>query len=121
MAREFSHVHFIGIDIGDIASLHTVLTLLTLILVPIATQHPPPRVLFEVHDVNNTYRWKDGTFDLVHARFVSMAVSNSFLNILPILSSRFFYRFVTTQAFFKRSLVFFVQVASLCPVNWAAM
>ena len=27
--------------------------------------------------MNNSYRWNDGTFDLVHARSVSMAVSNS--------------------------------------------
>ena len=34
---------------------------------------------FEVHDVNSTYRWNDGAFDLVHARSVSMAVSDSTL------------------------------------------
>jgi len=31
-------------------------------------------VHFEVQDVNSTYRWNDGAFDLVHARSVSMAV-----------------------------------------------
>ncbi|KAF8808331.1 S-adenosyl-L-methionine-dependent methyltransferase [Phlegmacium glaucopus] len=57
MAEEFPRVHFRGIDI-----------------VPIATQYPLPKVQFEVQDVNTNYRWREGTFDLVHARSVSMAV-----------------------------------------------
>ncbi|KAF8154294.1 S-adenosyl-L-methionine-dependent methyltransferase [Crassisporium funariophilum] len=56
MAREFPLVHFRGIDI-----------------VPIATRYPLPRVQFEVQDVNSPYRWSNETFDLVHARSISMA------------------------------------------------
>lgn len=50
-----------------------------LILAPIATRYPPPMVQFEIHDVNSKFRWHDGTFDLVHARSVSMAVSDSYI------------------------------------------
>ncbi|KAF9054053.1 S-adenosyl-L-methionine-dependent methyltransferase [Panaeolus papilionaceus] len=57
MAQEFPHVHFRGFDI-----------------VPIATRYPLPRVTFELQDVNTTYRWDNATFDLVHARFIDMAV-----------------------------------------------
>ncbi|PPQ69967.1 hypothetical protein CVT24_003671 [Panaeolus cyanescens] len=57
MAEEFPHVYFRGFDI-----------------VPIATRYPLPRVTFEIEDVNTEYRWDDATFDLVHARFIDMAV-----------------------------------------------
>ncbi|KAG6826942.1 hypothetical protein H0H92_013819 [Tricholoma furcatifolium] len=58
MAGEFPDVEFRGIDI-----------------VPIATRYPPPNVQFEIHDVNDTYRWRTASVDLVHARSVSMAYS----------------------------------------------
>ncbi|KAF8970644.1 S-adenosyl-L-methionine-dependent methyltransferase [Flammula alnicola] len=57
MAEEFPHVHFRGFDI-----------------VPIATRYPPRNVQFEIHDVNTPLRWRGGTFDLVHSRFVAMGV-----------------------------------------------
>ncbi|KAF7297382.1 Methyltransf-25 domain-containing protein [Mycena indigotica] len=59
MARDFPHVAFRGIDI-----------------VPIATRYPLPNVDFSIHDVNTVSPWAAGTFDLVHARSISMAVTN---------------------------------------------
>ena len=43
-------------------------------VVPIATRYPPRRAQFEVHDVNEAFRWSESTFDVVHARCISMAV-----------------------------------------------
>ncbi|KAK2460438.1 hypothetical protein APHAL10511_007603 [Amanita phalloides] len=59
MARQFRQVQFIGVDI-----------------VPIATTYPPRNVRFEMHDINEHLRWADGTFDLIHARDISMAIRN---------------------------------------------
>ena len=44
-------------------------------LVPIATRSPPDNVQFEMADINEPLRYNNGTFDLVHARSISMAVS----------------------------------------------
>ena len=44
-------------------------------LVPIATKYPRRNVWFEVHDMREQLRWVDGTFDLIHARDLSMGVS----------------------------------------------
>lgn len=44
-------------------------------LVPIATRFPRRNVRFEVHDLREQLRWGDGTFDLIHARDLSMGVS----------------------------------------------
>ncbi|KAI0076867.1 S-adenosyl-L-methionine-dependent methyltransferase [Panus rudis PR-1116 ss-1] len=57
MAAEFPHVHFKAVDI-----------------VPIATMHPPDNVDFEIHDINEEFRYESGSFDLVHGRSISMAV-----------------------------------------------
>lgn len=43
--------------------------------VPIATRFPRRNVRFEVHDMREQLRWGDGTFDLIHARDLSMGVS----------------------------------------------
>ncbi|KAJ7054666.1 hypothetical protein C8F01DRAFT_1162499 [Mycena amicta] len=56
MARDFPHVAFRGYDI-----------------VPIVTRYPLPNVQFSIHDVNTIAPWGPGTFDLVHARSISMA------------------------------------------------
>ncbi|KAF7309180.1 Methyltransf-25 domain-containing protein [Mycena kentingensis (nom. inval.)] len=58
MARAFPHVSFRGLDI-----------------VPIAPQryHDTPKIQFIIHDVNTQAPWNSGTFDIVHARSVSMA------------------------------------------------
>ncbi|EKM52274.1 uncharacterized protein PHACADRAFT_51948, partial [Phanerochaete carnosa HHB-10118-sp] len=57
MADEFPNVRFDGIDI-----------------VPIATRTPPDNVFIEMADVNEPWRYHNGTFDLVHARSVSLAM-----------------------------------------------
>ncbi|KAF9472630.1 S-adenosyl-L-methionine-dependent methyltransferase [Pholiota conissans] len=57
MAHDFPRVLFRGFDI-----------------VPIATRYPPENVQFELTDVNAPLRWANGTFDVVHSRFVDMAV-----------------------------------------------
>ncbi|KAF9562857.1 S-adenosyl-L-methionine-dependent methyltransferase [Agrocybe pediades] len=58
MAQQFPRAHIRAFDI-----------------VPIATRYPPENVRFEIHDVNNIpFRWRDGTFDLVNARDIAMAV-----------------------------------------------
>ncbi|KAI0686928.1 S-adenosyl-L-methionine-dependent methyltransferase [Cytidiella melzeri] len=57
MAHDFPHVKFDGLDI-----------------VPIATRRPPDNVRFEMADVNQPFRYDNGTYDLVHARSISMAV-----------------------------------------------
>ncbi|KAF9564172.1 S-adenosyl-L-methionine-dependent methyltransferase [Agrocybe pediades] len=58
MAQQFPGVHIRAFDI-----------------VPIATRYPPDNVLFEMHDVNSIpFRWRDGTFDVVNARDIAMAV-----------------------------------------------
>ncbi|KAJ7060184.1 S-adenosyl-L-methionine-dependent methyltransferase [Mycena amicta] len=59
MARDFPHVAFRGYDI-----------------VPIVTRYPLPNVQFSIHDVNTIAPWGPGTFDLVHARSISMATVN---------------------------------------------
>ncbi|KAJ6625960.1 S-adenosyl-L-methionine-dependent methyltransferase [Mycena sp. CBHHK59/15] len=59
MARAFPHVAFRAIDI-----------------VPIATRYPLANVQFTMHDVNTRTVWDAGTFDLIHARSVSMAVTS---------------------------------------------
>ncbi|KAJ7224648.1 S-adenosyl-L-methionine-dependent methyltransferase [Mycena pura] len=59
VARAFPHVAFRGFDI-----------------VPIATRYPPENVQFLLHDVNTAAPWEAGTFDLVHTRSVSMAVTS---------------------------------------------
>ncbi|TFK29192.1 S-adenosyl-L-methionine-dependent methyltransferase [Coprinopsis marcescibilis] len=57
MSEEYPHVDFSGIDI-----------------VPIATRYPPRNVEFFMFDVNTTLDWEDETFDLIHARDISLAV-----------------------------------------------
>lgn len=57
MAGRFPHVRFDGLDI-----------------VPIQTRYPPPNVHFEMHDLEERFRYCDGTFVLVHGRMISMAV-----------------------------------------------
>lgn len=77
MAQEFPHAKFYGLDIGTPSS-HTVSILVLspyYVLVPIATRMPPNNVRFEMQDIGAQLRFHDGTFDLVHARAVSMTVS----------------------------------------------
>ncbi|KAF7321563.1 Methyltransf-25 domain-containing protein [Mycena kentingensis (nom. inval.)] len=57
MAADYQHVAFRGFD-----------------LVPFATRYPPANVQFSTHDVNTVAPWQSGTFDIVHARSISMAV-----------------------------------------------
>ncbi|KAI0363123.1 S-adenosyl-L-methionine-dependent methyltransferase [Pilatotrama ljubarskyi] len=57
MARLFPSVSFYGVDIA-----------------PIATRFPPPNVTFEVHDLQVTSRYTRGSFDIVHARLVCIAM-----------------------------------------------
>lgn len=45
-------------------------------LVPIATRYPWNNVWFELYDIREQLRWEDGTFDLIHARDLSMGVSD---------------------------------------------
>ncbi|KAJ7603476.1 S-adenosyl-L-methionine-dependent methyltransferase [Roridomyces roridus] len=59
MARDFPHVAFRALDI-----------------VPIATRYPLPNVQFTMHDANTPTSYADGTFDLIHARSVTMAVTS---------------------------------------------
>ncbi|KAJ7353077.1 S-adenosyl-L-methionine-dependent methyltransferase [Mycena albidolilacea] len=59
VAPNFPHVAFRGLDI-----------------VPIATRYPHPNVQFSLHDVNTPTEWAAGTFDLIHARSVTMAVTS---------------------------------------------
>ncbi|KAJ6588065.1 S-adenosyl-L-methionine-dependent methyltransferase [Mycena capillaripes] len=60
VAHDFPHVAFRGLDI-----------------VPIATTYPHPNVQFPMHDVNSTPTvWAAGTFDFIHARSVTMAVTD---------------------------------------------
>ncbi|KAF8124846.1 S-adenosyl-L-methionine-dependent methyltransferase [Mycena galopus ATCC 62051] len=58
VAYHFPHVAFRGLDI-----------------VPIATRYPRANVQFTLHDVNTPTDWAAGTFDLIHARSVTMAVT----------------------------------------------
>ncbi|KAJ7726812.1 S-adenosyl-L-methionine-dependent methyltransferase [Mycena maculata] len=57
VARDFPHVAFRGLDI-----------------VPISTRYPLPNVQFTMHDANTPTSYAAGTFDLIHARSVTMAV-----------------------------------------------
>ncbi|KAJ7607480.1 S-adenosyl-L-methionine-dependent methyltransferase [Roridomyces roridus] len=59
MARDFPHVAFRALDI-----------------VPIATRLPLPNVQFTMHNANTPTSYADGTFDLIHARSVTMAVTS---------------------------------------------
>ncbi|KAH7911257.1 S-adenosyl-L-methionine-dependent methyltransferase, partial [Hygrophoropsis aurantiaca] len=59
MASLFPHVKFHGIDI-----------------VPIATRAPRSNVHFEMADVMQPFRYRDGIMDVVHARSVSLAVTD---------------------------------------------
>jgi SAM-dependent methyltransferase len=42
--------------------------------VPIATRQPEPNAQFEIHDITQRFRWKDGTMDFIHARNIDLAV-----------------------------------------------
>ncbi|KAJ7832828.1 S-adenosyl-L-methionine-dependent methyltransferase [Mycena leptocephala] len=64
VAHNFPHVAFRGLDI-----------------VPIATRYPLPNVDFSMHDVNTPTVWSAGTFDFIHARSITMAVT-SYPNLL---------------------------------------
>ncbi|KAJ7462106.1 S-adenosyl-L-methionine-dependent methyltransferase [Mycena latifolia] len=59
VASDFPHVAFRGIDI-----------------VPIATRYPLANVQFTMHDVNTPTTWAAGTFDLIHGRSVTLAVTS---------------------------------------------
>jgi SAM-dependent methyltransferase len=88
MSREFSHVKFDGLDIGayftppQLPSQHMVD--IWRHAVPIATRSPPDNVRFEMADVNAPFRYNNGTFDLVHARSISMAVRYSLLEVSDV-------------------------------------
>ncbi|KAJ7821652.1 S-adenosyl-L-methionine-dependent methyltransferase [Mycena leptocephala] len=68
VAHNFPHVAFRGLDI-----------------VPIATRYPLPNVDFSMHDVNTPTVWSAGTFDFIHARSITMAVT-SYPNLLAEIS-----------------------------------
>ncbi|KAF8624066.1 hypothetical protein AX15_006078 [Amanita polypyramis BW_CC] len=57
MGRTFPNSIFIGVDI-----------------VPIATRYPLENTQFEIQNISEGLRWSDGTFDLIHARDLSMGV-----------------------------------------------
>ncbi|KAJ8584731.1 S-adenosyl-L-methionine-dependent methyltransferase [Rhizopogon salebrosus TDB-379] len=59
MARAFPNVKIYGVDI-----------------VPIATRQPEPNVQFEIHDITQRFRWRDGVMDFIHARNIDLAVTN---------------------------------------------
>ncbi|KAI0791109.1 hypothetical protein C8Q75DRAFT_876903 [Abortiporus biennis] len=59
MAREFQHVNFDGVDI-----------------VPICPRITPANVRFEIWNFNDSFRHHEPTYDLVHARSISMGVIN---------------------------------------------
>lgn len=59
MAAIFPHVHFDGCDI-----------------VPIQTRNPLDNVTFEMHDIADRFRHRNGTVDFVHARDISLCVRN---------------------------------------------
>lgn len=75
MAELYPHVQFRGMDIGELTLLLLSEYVTDPDLVPIATRYPPENVRFELRDVNASLPWGENTFDLVHARSVSMAVS----------------------------------------------
>ncbi len=58
------------------------------LLVPIATKEPWKNVWFEMEDIRKPLRWGNGTFDLIHARDLSMGVSNRPPFILSIKITR---------------------------------
>ncbi|KAG9217805.1 hypothetical protein CCMSSC00406_0005175 [Pleurotus cornucopiae] len=57
IARQFPHANVVGLDI-----------------VPIGTMYPLDNVCFEVQDMNERFRWVDGSVDVIHARSISMAI-----------------------------------------------
>jgi len=60
MAHAFPHVKFIGVD-----------------LVPTATRYPPEHVRFECYNiVRNNIRHPNASVDFVHARFLSLGISD---------------------------------------------
>ncbi|KAJ7630121.1 hypothetical protein DFH06DRAFT_1439812 [Mycena polygramma] len=69
VAQDFPHVAFRGLDI-------VVLLPADVLQVPIATRYPHPNVQFSMHDVNTPTVWVEGTFDFIHARSVTMAVTS---------------------------------------------
>ena len=74
MADEFPHVRFYGIDSGRRSTSYS-LHGLNEILVPLMNRYPAANVQFEMGDVTSTLRWESQSFDLVHARFVTLGVS----------------------------------------------
>ncbi|KAI0352068.1 S-adenosyl-L-methionine-dependent methyltransferase [Trametes cingulata] len=59
LAKEFPDVAFYGLD-----------------FVPIATRYPPPNVMFQVHDFTEEMPYPPESFDLVHARLVSLGIAD---------------------------------------------
>lgn len=87
-------------------------------LVPIATQRPLPNVHFEMHNVNETFRWPDGTMDLVHARYVAMAVSDLYSQpAMTCLHDGGGTRYLTTALCLPKPLAFFAQADFLFRAN----
>lgn len=75
MSEQFPHVRFSGLDIGEFfqaCPCH----ISHVFSVPISTRTPPNNVHFEMHNVAERFRWREGTMDFVHARSVDMAVSD---------------------------------------------
>jgi len=89
MASEFPHVVFTGFDNGKPPAIPLQFHRVDLFPVPIATRYPPSNVQFEIHDVNTRFRWADNTFDVVHARAISMAVRRSSLTAVTLYSLKF--------------------------------
>jgi len=89
MASEFPHVVFTGFDNGKPPAIPLQFHRIDLFPVPIATRYPPSNVQFEIHDVNTRFRWADNTFDVVHARAISMAVRRSSLTAVTLYSLNF--------------------------------
>ncbi|KAJ7123755.1 hypothetical protein C8R44DRAFT_840581 [Mycena epipterygia] len=74
VAQDFPHVAFRALDI-----------------VPIATRYPLRNVQFSMHDVNTPTSWAAGTFDFIHARSITMAVtsySNLVVEVARLLRPR---------------------------------
>ena len=77
MGRTFRDSSFIGVDIGQYHAIvyHCCSYRIT---VPIATRYPLGNTRFEIQDISEQLRWSDGTFDLIHARDLSMGVGGMF-------------------------------------------